>query len=419
MLNLRDFRGLGEEIPIDTSETQPRFLLIAKNGRHIKLSPGAYHLVKGVHDGLSFEALAQVFSEKGGRRVSAAEVEAAYHGVADQLTNISGKEEGGALPGGFWFRRRLIPSAAVSRLSSYLALAYHPGLAFCALSFITVALWWLLRGGLPLQFAGTSLWAGYFLFIVSLLVHELGHASACARYGAEPSDIGFTMYLVYPAFYSDVTAAWRLRRWQRVIVDLGGSYFQFCVAGVFAVVYLRTDWEPFRAAVVMILYGTLFSLNPIFRLDGYWMLADALGVTNLSRQPALITRRAFDKLRGRQSSPFPWPRWVGFILTLYTPAVFLVWGYFVWHLLPFLISSTSHYPESVAALWRTFNQEGPTVSAWKETATLLATSLILGMVWYGTWRMAQRWIVAPLKWLQKARARPDEASSARALEPHS
>jgi putative peptide zinc metalloprotease protein len=35
---------------------------------------------------------------------------------------------------------------------------------------------------------------GYLLFLCSLLVHELGHAAACVRYGARPGAIGATMY---------------------------------------------------------------------------------------------------------------------------------------------------------------------------------------------------------------------------------
>ena len=48
-------------------------------------------------------------------------------------------------------------------------------------------------------------------------------------FGALPDRIGIGIYVIYPALFSDVTAAWRLSRGQRVLVDLGGSYFQLLV----------------------------------------------------------------------------------------------------------------------------------------------------------------------------------------------
>ena len=39
-------------------------------------------------------------------------------------------------------------------------------------------------------------------------------------------NIGFALYFIYPAFYTDVTKVWRLPRLKRAVVDLGGIYFQ-------------------------------------------------------------------------------------------------------------------------------------------------------------------------------------------------
>jgi putative peptide zinc metalloprotease protein len=384
MLNLAGFQGLDEELRVDTSEGQPQYLLVSGRGNPIKLSASAYHLVRGVHAGRSFEALAAELSRQGERAVSAGEVETAFRSVAERIADIDAQAGADILPPGFWLRARLIPARIVERIASCLAFAYHPVAALPLLAVIGVTFAFMLRQDLSVSLAGGAVWGGYLLFILSLLVHELGHASACARYGAAPSDIGFTLYLVYPAFYSDVTSAWRLRRWQRVVVDLGGTFFQFVVAGTFVVAYAASGWEPLKAAFVMIGYGALFSLNPVFRFDGYWVLADALGVTNLSRQPSILFRRLRDRLRGRETAPLPWPRWVILILAVYTPLAFLTWAWFVVRLVPFLIGETLGYPAAVLALARA---QG--TAAWREAGALLATTLLLIALWYGTWSLVR------------------------------
>ena len=66
--------------------------------------------------------------------------------------------------------------------------------------------------------------------VVATAFHEIGHASACRFGGARPGVMGVGVYLVWPAFYCDVTEAYRLDRRGRLRTDLGGVYFN----GIFA-----------------------------------------------------------------------------------------------------------------------------------------------------------------------------------------
>ena len=61
--------------------------------------------------------------------------------------------------------------------------------------------------------------------IVATAWHEIGHATACRYGGARPGVLGAGVYLVWPAFYCDVTDAYRLNRRGRLRTDLGGVYF--------------------------------------------------------------------------------------------------------------------------------------------------------------------------------------------------
>ena len=63
------------------------------------------------------------------------------------------------------------------------------------------------------------------LLFASMLFHELGHAAACRYGGGRPGAIGAGLYLMLPAFYTNVTDAYRLPRRRPGRTDLGGIYF--------------------------------------------------------------------------------------------------------------------------------------------------------------------------------------------------
>ena len=56
----------------------------------------------------------------------------------------------------------------------------------------------------------------------------------------EPGEIGFGVYLVFPAFYTDVTDSYRLGRAGRVRTDLGGLYFNVLTVLALAAAYAAT-----------------------------------------------------------------------------------------------------------------------------------------------------------------------------------
>ena len=68
------------------------------------------------------------------------------------------------------------------------------------------------------------------LDVASAAFHEIGHAAACRYGGGRPGGMGAGIYVVWPAFYTDVTDAYRLPRSARLRTDLGGIYFNAVVA---------------------------------------------------------------------------------------------------------------------------------------------------------------------------------------------
>jgi putative peptide zinc metalloprotease protein len=344
MMPLIELRGLGERLIVDTSEGKPVYILVGENGTYLRLSKNTHHLLQQISRGVSFDQLADAICRQSGKQVSAAEVEAAYQKVMSRIAEIDSRDA--RLQGAFWFRRRLVPAHLVSMIANRLAIAFHPAIVAVSVVAIIMVVVWTAQQHMHVD--PNHFGASYGLFVASLLTHEVGHASACARYGAKPSDIGITIYFIYPSFYCDVSSAWELKRWQRVAVDLGGVYFQLLFGVGCAIAYAFTRWEPLAGTLVFIAGSCLFSLNPILKFDGYWVVADALGVTNLARQPARIARHLVSRLRGEDVKKLPWPPVVSVMLVVYSLAGIGFWTWFLWRLFPSIWLLTTRYVTTIA-----------------------------------------------------------------------
>ena len=125
------------------------------------------------------------------------------------------------------------------------------------------------------------------LWIGLKVIHEAGHALACKRYRVPVSDAGVLLILFAPLAYVDVTASWRLpSRWQRMVIAAAGMYFELAVAAIASIVwYFYPEGLVADICQQTILLASLTTLivnaNPLMRFDGYYLLADGLGIVNL------------------------------------------------------------------------------------------------------------------------------------------
>jgi putative peptide zinc metalloprotease protein len=138
------------------------------------------------------------------------------------------------------------------------------------------------------------------LTAVGIIVHELGHLAACARFGAAHGGIGIGIYWCMPVFYADVNGAWMLPRLQRAVVDAGGVYLQCAYVLALGAAYLAWEAAPFLEAMVWTHFLMLHTLNPILKYDGYWLLTDLFGLSNLHDQ---IRRRTGEMWRALCRKP--------------------------------------------------------------------------------------------------------------------
>lgn len=144
-----------------------------------------------------------------------------------------------------------------------------------------------------------------YVFIFSAgLIHELGHSLATMSYGVSPGRIGLGVYFIMPILFSDVSRIWKLKRTQRIIVDLGGVYLQ----GVFLVFsfllnYFFVKSTLLNIAILISGFQILGDFNPFIKFDGYWVLVDYLGITEIKPVMSQLWGELFCKVFHRPHKP--------------------------------------------------------------------------------------------------------------------
>ncbi|TDD92209.1 hypothetical protein E1293_01195 [Actinomadura darangshiensis] len=158
------------------------------------------------------------------------------------------------------------------------------------------------------------------LGVLSCAFHEMGHAAACRYGGVRPGVMGCGIYLVWPAFYTDITESYRLGRAGRLRADLAGVYFNGIFVVGLTLLYLWTGFEPLLVAVLYVNLEMFQQLLPTLRFDGYYIMSDLIGIPDLFKyigpilRRALLRRSADERLRDLK-------RWPQILVTLWVLTV--------------------------------------------------------------------------------------------------
>ena len=150
------------------------------------------------------------------------------------------------------------------------------------------------------SFAGLLTAQGLFAYACALFVvkifHELGHAYTATRNGAHVPTMGVSFLVMVPVLYTDTSAAWRLNsRRKRMTIDAAGLIAEFSVAAVAIFLWSFLPDGPIRTAAFILATTSLatsllVNASPFMRFDGYYILADLLGVPNLAPRSFAILR---------------------------------------------------------------------------------------------------------------------------------
>lgn len=190
----------------------------------------------------------------------------------------------------------------------------------------------------------------YPVVVVSIAVHELGHALSCRLYKVRVTDFGIAIYLLMATGWArPLQGDWMaLGRRERMITIAMGPYASllFAAWGVALWGVAAPGGVLHTLGVVMAISASLSlipTLLPIFNGDTYLALTEFLGVPRL-RQRAFQYAR--ETLRGRAHSERAAPRRV-FLYWSTVLATSLGWV-LAWMFLLSLLSKIAH----VQALWR-------------------------------------------------------------------
>jgi multidrug resistance efflux pump len=143
-------------------------------------------------------------------------------------------------------------------------------------------------------FARSFRWETFAIVWATLLIltvfHEFAHGLTCKRFGGEVHEVGFLVIFFMPSLYCNVSDAWLIReRWKRLLVTFAGGYCDLMVWAL-AVFTWRlaapAGFLNYLAWVVLTVVGAriFLNLNPLVKLDGYYLLSDYLGVPNLQER---------------------------------------------------------------------------------------------------------------------------------------
>ena len=161
-----------------------------------------------------------------------------------------------------------------------------PVVAAVLVAFVLVCKWVLFDRGLALAAHQAFDRPGLLLAVFAITVasagfHEFGHAAAARYGGATPGAMGAGLYMVWPAFYTDVTDSYSLGRAGRIRTDLGGLYFNALLSVAMFGVWAVTGWDAVLLVIGTQLIQMVRQLPPLVRFDGYHLLADITGVPDL------------------------------------------------------------------------------------------------------------------------------------------
>lgn len=389
MIYCMDFSQINQIqiLPFDTSCRKDKYLLYHRN-QYYEVNAMLAEFVGALQRHNSIAGVSSYFSEKYGKSYS-----------DDDITAIINKFIGPIIKAGddaetkkasksktFIFKIGLVPPEAVKSIASKFSFLFRPRFASLLLFLILISeiLFFTSDLGIIHSLSGTSAYVigGVIgLFVLCSLFHETGHAAACRYFGIENGGIGFGLYISFPVFYTDVTNVWQLSRKQRIIVNIGGVYFQLIFLLPIFLIYFLTGNNIAKLFIYTINLNFLFTLNPFFKFDGYWIMSDLVGVPNLRNRSMEYFTYLFKRIRGRENprKPFllsikPAERCFMIVYSLVVNVFFL---YFFAYGMPLVVYNFFKvFPDNAARIVGSF-----TAGTWPGTS--LIVSSIFQLVMFG------------------------------------
>lgn len=209
----------------------------------------------------------------------------------------------------------------------------------------------------------------YFFIIMALSVtfHEFGHASSAYYFGAKHGGIGGGFYLFSPVYFADVTDIWRLNKWQRIVVNLSGMYFELIFCTLTGLIGFLIENYTITILSITVCVFTLFNLNPFMRSDGYWIVSDLINKPNLFRHSLDKLKDVYRTINGERV------RWSkeDIVLFIYGLTSYILICLFLYYVLFTMPNSILKFPVNVIGFIKSLFDKNQEISLIKYTELVI------------------------------------------------
>lgn len=254
--------------------------------------------------------------------------------------------------------------------------------------------------------AGAVLGIGLSLGFAKVL-HEMGHALTAHRFGCRVPAMGVAFLVLMPVLYTDTNDAWKLpSRRQRLLIGAAGMLAELMLAAVATLAWVLLPDGPLRAGAFLLATTTwlatlAINASPFMRFDGYFLLADWLGLPNLHGRAFALARwqlrrvllglddpepEAFPPSRRRGLILFAWATWL-YRLVLFLSIALLVYHLFFKALGLFMLAVELGWfivrpiTSELAVWWRRRAELGWQRETRRSAAALAALTLLVAVPW--------------------------------------
>jgi CRP-like cAMP-binding protein len=125
------------------------------------------------------------------------------------------------------------------------------------------------------------------LSYVPIVIHEFGHAITAKHVGCDVHRGGMMLYYGLPAAFVETTDVWMFGKRERLMVTWGGPYTGYIIGGACSIIVFFFVGLPAAVADALLriafigILETSLNVLPVLKLDGYYLLSDALEIPRL------------------------------------------------------------------------------------------------------------------------------------------
>jgi putative peptide zinc metalloprotease protein len=184
------------------------------------------------------------------------------------------------------------PDALLTRLEKKLRFFFGTQFSALTASFVFVAFILTITNWESIIFSFGRLFSLYSIPLIVIVVcvmttiHEFAHGLTLKHFGGKTTEMGFLILYFIPAFYCNVSDAWMLKKRERVLVTAAGNYIQVFLWACATISWrlLAPETIASQVCLITIAFSSILfflNLNPLIRLDGYYLLSDLAEIPNL------------------------------------------------------------------------------------------------------------------------------------------